>query len=460
MSRRWLILLLTVVLGSAVCRAGVNPRRTLAYAPAPVDNPLKGLVPYAGDWKDRFPHSMEFGYLPLSALVAAPDQYDWTPLEKLLDDCSDRGHQVVFRLYLEYPGKKDGIPAYLINEGLKVHRYQDKSADRPVDNITPDYDDIRLRTMLKRFIAAFGKKYDGDPRIGFLTAGLLGHWGEWHTYPRGELFASKAVQTEVMDAYEAAFRITPVLLRYPSGPIDGSRAPNASRPFGYHDDSFAWATLDTGRKGDDWFYMPALKAAGRKAVDKWKSEPIGGEIRPEAWGKVFDERPALKEIQNFRRCVDETHASWLLDSGMFRRGQPRDRRKRAEEEVRHMGYEFYVPAVTIEETSPGKVRVVLELENRGVAPFYYDWPAELGLMAGRKVVKTWKSTGKLTRLLPGDGARKWVDTLEMSGVETGPRKLAMRVPNPLPRGNAVRFANKSQDEDIPGWLTLGECPTR
>ena len=33
-------------------------RRTLEYAPAPVDNPLKGLVPYAGDVRDRFPHSL------------------------------------------------------------------------------------------------------------------------------------------------------------------------------------------------------------------------------------------------------------------------------------------------------------------------------------------------------------------------------------------------------------------
>ena len=26
-------------------------------------------------------------------------------------------------------------------------------------------------------------RYDGDPRIGFVQLGLLGFWGEWHTYP-------------------------------------------------------------------------------------------------------------------------------------------------------------------------------------------------------------------------------------------------------------------------------------
>ena len=96
---------------------------------------------------------------------------------------------------------------------------------------TPDYEDQKLRTALSNFIAAFGKKYDGDPRIGFITAGLLGTWGEWHTYPRGELFASKLVQSEVMDAYAAAFRVTPVLLRYPAGEHTWGKASNATRPF-------------------------------------------------------------------------------------------------------------------------------------------------------------------------------------------------------------------------------------
>ena len=49
--------------------AGTTVRQLLEYAPAPVDNPLKGLVPYAGDKRDLFPHSLEFNYLPLSALV-------------------------------------------------------------------------------------------------------------------------------------------------------------------------------------------------------------------------------------------------------------------------------------------------------------------------------------------------------------------------------------------------------
>src|SRR5690606_36712632 len=116
------------------------------------------------------------------------------------------------------------------------HRYANTNTQprRPAIVETPDYEDENLRRALRDFIAALGERYDGDPRIGFITAGLLGTWGEWHTYPRSELFASKAVQDEVMDAYEAAFATTLVLLLYPAREGDSRMAPTVRRGFGYH----------------------------------------------------------------------------------------------------------------------------------------------------------------------------------------------------------------------------------
>ena len=424
----------------------------LRYAPAPADNPLKGLVPYAADYDGRFPHSMEFNYLPLGKLVVGPGRYDWRPLEKLLNAIASRGHQAVFRVFMEYPGKTDILPKYLVRDGLKVHKYlYTNTAPLPPAPIeTPDYEDPRLRKMLADFIAALGAKYDGDPRIGFITAGLLGTWGEWHTYPREELFASKRVQTEVMDAYEAAFETTPILLRYPAGERTWGKAPNAKRRFGYHDDSFAWATLHTGKKGDEWFYMTALQEAG--ALDQWKTQPIGGEIRPEAWGQVFDPKPKNSKVQNFRQCVEATHVSWLMDSGMFRKPSSPQRRRRGEQEVRRMGYEFHVPQVRWA-TDGDRTTVRVAVENRGAAPFYYDWKPEFGVLdAAGKLLRKETGKGSLRGLLPGASPRIWTHSLDMQGGKT----LVLRVPNTLPQGNPVRFANVEQDLDQAGWLTLGE----
>jgi hypothetical protein len=434
-----------------------DARQTLAYAPAPVDNPLKGLVPYQGDNRSMFPHSLEFNYISYSKLVKGYNQFDWQPLEKMLNDISSRGHQAVFRIYLEYPDEKTGIPQFLVKDGLKVTKYPNanSSLKPPSQAETPNYEDKNLRRSLNAFILAFGKKYDGDPRIGFITAGLLGSWGEWHTDPRDELFASKPVQKEVLDAYTAAFKVTPVLLRYPVGANDDKNAMNSHLKFGYHDDSFAWATLDTGKKDQSWFYMPSLKAAGTAAEAKWKTAPIGGEIRPEAWGEVFDTQPSKPEIQSFRKSVEATHASWVMDSGMFKQKQDSGRIDRASAEVRQMGYEFHVPAVQIDKVTAGKLPVHVELVNRGVAPFYYDWPIEFGAVSGGKLTKTFAGTGKIAGLLPNAPTRKWNDLLDLNGLAAGDYQLVMRVPNRLPKGHPIRFANKSQDADLPGWLTLG-----
>ena len=259
-----------------------------------------------------------------------------------------------------------------------------------------------------------------------------------------------------MAAYEAAFKTTPVLMRYPAGTNHKTKASNAHRNFGYHDDSFAWATLHTGKMSDDWFYMTALMTAGPEAEAKWKSCPIGGEIRPEAWGKVFDPIPGLKAIQDFRTCVETTHVSWLMDSGMFGKKASAERIARAGAEVRRMGYEFHIPEVTIGRVMHGSLKVKLTIENRGVAPFYYDWKPEYQLLAKGKSVRTSPGSGKLTGLLPGDNPRVWTDTITVSGIPPGKYTLAVRVTNPLKSGKPMRFANIAQDIDAPGCLSLGE----
>ena len=442
---RWVLLLTTIVFLSSIPASA--QLRILKYAPSPADNPLRGLVPYQGDKQDMFPHSLEFNYLSLNQIMKGMDQYDWAPLEKFLNEVAGRRHQAIFRISIEYPGK-NGIPQFLIDDGLKVTEWLNtNTAPLPPKKCwTPNYEDQRLRKALKNLISAMGKKYDGDPRVGFITAGLLGTWGEWHTYPRTELFASKEVQTEVQDAFAAAFKTTQILLRSPAGENDYSHAPNHQYPFGYHDDSFAWATLDTGKKADGWYFMPAMRAAN--ATHQWKKHPIGGEIRPELWGEIFDSKPKQPQAQDFGECVRQTHATWLLDTGMFGKKQNPDRIARATEQVQNMCYEFHVSsAAAVRED--GQTSVTLTVRNTGVAPFYYNGNIELGNVNRSQIATTWKTDWKLTGLLPGE-TRLWKTKLK-NAPTTG---LAVRVVNPLDGGLPLRFANEGQAESKSGWLHI------
>lgn len=453
-----------LLLGVCVVFSALNGRaKTLEPAPSPVDNPLKGLVPYQGDRRDKFPHSMEFNYIALSSLVTNYDTYNWKPLDELLNDVSSRGHQTVFRVYLEYSGKLDEIPAFLVKDGLRVTTWQDAETS-PIALNTPDYSNLLLLRVLKSFILALGKRYDGDARIAYITAGLLGRWGEWHDWPRDDLFASPAVQNEVMNAYEKAFKITPILLRYPSKG-DASRAANDARPFGYHDDSFAWSTFDAQHPEKTWYFMALMREAGKNALDKWKTRPIGGEIRPEAWGEVFDATPRNPQIQDFRQCVDATHVTWLMDSGLFdSENVPEDvqrqRVRRATDEVRRMGYDFTVRNATLGAIRNNRLTLQLEILNRGVAPFYYNWPVELGLLdANKRLVHVQRSKNRITGILP-DTKTIWKENLDVSKLGKGVYQLVLRIPNSLRNGQPVRFANKTQDADLDGWLTLDEFSRR
>ncbi len=412
----------------------------LNYRSAPADNPLKGLVPYAGQG-EPFPHSMEFWYFPMDQLMTGPDAFDWSLIERQLDAISSRGCQAVIRVYMEYPGKKSAVPEFLLKQGVKVTSYKHDGQM----NHTPDYNDPRTRTAMQSFIAAFGAKYDGDARVGFITMGILGHWGEWHTYPKGELFASEEVQAEVMDAFEAAFKTTKVLMRYPAGVDAWKKAPNHKRPFGYHDDSFAWATLETGRKEDDWFFQPAMRLAGQEALTKWKSQPIGGEIRPEVWGCVFDNPSCAPKGQEFEKCVTETHVSWLMDSGMFSLAKTKPtaaRKQEAIRQVQRMGYELFVSQAEIL-GADNQLSVRLDVINKGVAPFYYDWPVEVIVTDGRgDSISRTKTSWKLTRLLP-DEKSSWKVDIKLPRAIENPQ-VGILVNNPMPTGKPLRFANETQ----------------
>ena len=446
--------IIATILFLVTCACGVA-QTDLKYVPAPPDNPLKGLVPYAGDKRAMFPHSMEFSYLPLSDLMKGPKQFDWAPLEKLLNEIADRGHQTVFRIWMEYPGHSEGIPGFLEQNGLQVTEWMNtNTAPFPQQKVrTPNYENAQLRKALQTFIVEFGKRYDGDPRIGFITAGLLGTWGEWHTYPRTDLMPPKAVQIEVMDAYQAAFTRTPILLRYPAGVDNFHYAANHDRPFGYHDDSFAWATLDTGRKQDNWYFVPAMIAAGKEAANKWKTRPIGGEIRPEIWGKVFDDELDHPQAQKFSDCVLQTHATWLLDSGMFEKKQSPQRIRKAVREVQRMGYEFHVRRVSVQSNSSAYTATVV-IQNSGVAPFYHEWEIQFGAVGGDGQVRQIGTTSHdIRKLLPGS-EEIWAFTAQRLDLPKGVKALAIRVKNPLKNGLPVRFANEEELRLGNGWLRI------
>jgi hypothetical protein len=453
------------------------------YAPqaAPADNPLKGFMPFTDAYSSQttpiandFPHSLEWFYVPLKNLMNGPDSFTFeTGLEPTLNDIAGRGHQAVFRVYLDYPHRFSGIPPFLIESGLQVRPYS-FFGNLPGESLSPDYDDPKLIEALESFIAEFGRRYDGDPRLGFITVGLIGFWGEWHTWPldgytedrspEEDWMPSQETQVRILKDFDQAFNQTKLLVRYPMGQLSGlpavagRRAPYASTSLniGYHDDSFAYETLF----GYDWYFMGKMQWRG--ALDIWRTEPIGGELRPEIQLGIWLD-PPRPDSEDFSLAVDTTHVSWLIAHALFTsRAVGGEVYQRAEAGARRMGYELFVSAIKLPDqvNASEPFPVDLRIQNTGVAPFYYDWPIQLGVLdSSQRLVVTWDTPWKLSSVLPPvDRDKLYTEmsyTHPSSGLQAGTYTLLLRVVNPLSNGKSLKFANQKQDQDLAGWLTLG-----
>jgi hypothetical protein len=415
--------------------AGMSPNpgvwRTLTTQPSPADNPLRGFLPYRGSY--AFPHSMEWFYLPLSALMSGPSTFTFDAgLEPLLNDVAGRGHQAVFRVYLDYPSLPSGVPQFLIDGGLVMRAYTDYGGGQ-----SPDYENPALVAALGSFIAALGSRYDGDARVGFLTEGLLGFWGEWHTYPHDTWFASVATQNRVLHAFANAFARTRLLVRKPA-------ADSPMLPVGYHDDSFAYETLPPTSTN----FWPLILSAGQENV--WQTQPIGGELRPEIQSTVFDLPPVSPD--DYPTCVTTTHASWLLNQTAFDPSFTGAKLDRARAGAAMLGYDLRVASARASIPLDGSpVQLDVQVTNAGVAPFYYDWPVDVAVLAGDTVVKEWQADWKLSAILPG-GATTLSTHAPVPGLAGGgPYTMGIRVPNPLAGGPALRFGDAEQESE---WLRL------
>ncbi|MFC4098422.1 S-layer homology domain-containing protein [Paenibacillus xanthanilyticus] len=464
--------------------ATASGTHALVYQPAPVDNPLKGFLPFydaseeayfksGDDWRDRptqLPYSMEFFYLPLRQLMNNLDDFNWTELDKRLAAVAARGNQAVFRVYLDYPNKPSGIPQFLLDQGLKTYNYTEFDNGKNATSLAPDYNDERLLNALDNFIGALGERYDGDPRVGALMIGLIGFWGEWHTYPYdGNLKSPNLMPTDanlkrVLTAMDNAFNETQLVLRYPK---DSGDLKTKNFDVGYHDDSFAFQTLPPSLGGQGWHFWGRVNDAG--VADFWKNNSMGGEMRPEIQVKMWNnDPPRYNEPQtpiegaqgeDYYTSLDLTHASWLIAQGIFQTPLAAVPLARATEGSRSMGYDYHVPAAYLD-ASDGTLRVGVELENRGVAPFYDDWKIELAAQSGDDIIRIWHPDWSLNGILPntnGFDQNKLFESTANPALSNGSYRILMRVVNPLEHINAdakkFRFANAEQQSD--GWLNLG-----
>ena len=332
-----------------------------APALGPLDNPLKGWCPYTDAGPIRLPYSLVFLYAPWNKLEPTEGHFEFDKWERTAWSVPEaEGKHVILRIYIDYPSRPSGLPIWL-NDHVKLTRYEDHGG-----GLSPDYDDPRMLAAMERLIFAMGKRYNQHARVAFLQLGLLGFWGEWHTWPRDALYAKPATERRIIDAYRQAFPNKILMARY-------ARDHAAAQGWlGFHDDMFP-ADTDNAK---DWSFLSGLRRSGRDT--NWKQAVIGGEMVPhqaKQWlGPRFDDTLHLTERAHFSWVGPYCPALARIDSPEFR--------KAADSLVRRMGYQFRLTEIrhSAEIPAGGILNMAIAGVNEGVAPFYYPWPVELALI--------------------------------------------------------------------------------
>jgi hypothetical protein len=410
--------------------------RTIALpaGEGPLDNPLKGWCTYTIQGELHQPYSMVYRYVTWKELEPQEGSYQFDAWERRTwNDALSKSKHVVLRVHLDYPGSPSGIPDWLLAKGLKTRPYSDYGGGR-----SPDYDDPNLVAGLERLIAAMGARYDRNPRVAFIALGLLGFWGEWHTYPHEDWFASAATQQRVVTAYHRVFKHKMLMGRSAAGCL-------GQQPWlGYHDDMFP---ADTDGP-EDWKFLPKMRQAGR--MENWKTAVIGGEMEPRAAPRWLG-----SGYPTTKATIETGHFTWI---GPYNPGMEREQTAefvaRSQEMVRRMGYQFalqelrYMPQVAL----GGKLRLTLRGKNEGVAPFYYAWPVRLALLNARhEVVETVPLQTDIRAWLPGEFMLHATPTLH---AKPGQYRLALGILDPYTGRPALKFANALPY--FQGWTVLAD----
>ncbi|NJP97629.1 DUF4832 domain-containing protein [Nonomuraea sp. FMUSA5-5] len=462
----------------------------LTAAPGPLDNPLKGFARFywpGSDQNTGYPHSLTWSYFGLSEVMTDPadcSKINWSILDNALNEIASYGNQAAVRFYMEYPDGSGTHPANAIPHCFDGHvTYRTNTR---WGTTSPDYDNAYLLDALSGFIAAFGARYDGDPRIGFIHLGLIGLWGEWHTWPydtdtSGDSYPNYMPTDEhaarILRAYDDAFDETKLEVRYP----DSAGGAATGLDVGYHDDSFcfregsplAGVTLPQSLGGASWAQLQRALAVGGE--NKWITSSMGGEVRPEIQATAFASWPGGSgQVDNMKACIELEHTTWKINeqSQGYAAGDPG-----VAAAVRLMGYNLTVDNAYFKNTASGTTNVGVKISNTGVAPFSYPWTVTLGLRnSAGTVVKTFDTPWDLRKVMPlkirafpdwgvgpdptylDYGYPQYFQTgVDLSGVAGGSYQWVLRVRNPLEAVSAnakkLRFANATQGAD--GWLTLG-----
>lgn len=336
-----------------------NMKRVPLKSEVTAVQPMTGIVLWTTNSRNKTADiQLEFSYMLYNDVCKEKDVFDWTPMDKLLEEVASRGHQAVVRFRYTYVGQECAVPDYI----KALPDYEEKvGKSEGARTCFPDWRCAELKRFHKEFHRRFAERYDTDPRLAFVETGY-GLWAEYHIYDGpfilGRTFPDKEFQAEFMLAMADWFKETTYSISIDAadgkyGPFKKDKSLLDLR-FGNFDDSFMCEDHD-GYNYESWKFF---------GEERYKRAPMGGEF---SYYTKFDQRHCLDAEGMYGRVFEDEVAKYHM-TFIIGDGQPMYQSwDRIREASLSMGYKFRVKDFRV-----GKKGAAVLVENVGVAPIYRD----------------------------------------------------------------------------------------
>jgi hypothetical protein len=432
-------------------------------SPEPITNPLMGLAPWASLKNVQQPHTLVYAELIWRDFEPQRGVYDFHSFERTmqLDRWRSEHMRVVFRFVMDKPGKDAhlDIPDWL----YKVIRGDGDEYDTEYGKgFSPDYSNLQLVKYHKEAIQALGDHYGKDGFFAYIELGSLGHWGEWHVKYDSAIrrLPEKEIRDQYVRHYLEFFPNTFLLMRRPFSIAKELNLGLYNDVTGEPEGTNEWldwislgGTYEQTEEPNELVAMP----------DAWSASPIGGEqtaglSNEDLYGKYLDQTMQL---------LEQSHATFIGPNGPYDVQPGESIQSGVDRVLGRIGYRIYVSTVKM----PLRIRegsdlnISISLANNGVAPIYYNWPAQVYVIdGGGNLRKTFQPELDLRKILPGQpisvSLSLPLDELEAGSYTVGlaildpiSQEPAVQLVMPNPRNDLVQELGTFEIKSVLGWLT-------
>ncbi|MDO5308571.1 MAG: DUF4832 domain-containing protein [Planctomycetia bacterium] len=309
--------------------------------------------------------------LPWAYLEPEEGVFNWAIVDTPAQRWISKGKKVAFRFTTSENWMEYATPKWVFDAGAKYVRYTWGSHEGDDGtSVDPEFDDPVYLEKLENFLAAAGRRYNGNPNVAFIDVGTYGMWGEGHStlgidrgasYSRMTPERTLAVVKKHIDLHKKYFPDTLLCI---SDDVAGPERPG----FDFPETDYAFSQ-GVSLRDDSILVQPAPKNwfHDDMAQKFWPTLPV---ILEHEHFKASQERGAWNS-ELLKKSVEDYHASYM-SIHWFPQQEWEEEQETARQINRRLGYRLmpervsYPRAVKIDEFFDVQWR----LQNRGVAPCY------------------------------------------------------------------------------------------